>query len=586
MYRCGISFFGGRRWTLLASISFFVMASVMIHAFTPFALAQVPLEGQSGVIEKSLRQSLPQELPPEPKTPKITNKNKPLPRKAPASATTFFIKKIKLTGNTVISNERLMPLIDLQEGKDVNMSILNTIADEIAAVYATEGYLLVRVLIPNQEVKDETVEIVISEGRINKVFVVGNKKLSTEKLQQRMKEVQEEPVLREQTLERVLLELNELMGVKVRAVLKPGDLPGTSDLVMDVTESRPYTFSFDSDNFGSRYTGPVRFGLSMTYANIFTLGDQFATRWSRSEYGQDVYTPFYTVPINSYGTRMKLSYTFLENELKDSLEYLAAGGSLTSVGLEFSHLLHKSQTASFSVRTGLDLKSFENEAQGTNTTKDNLMNVSLGFEGNLSDSFLGRTFYDLNFELGLREGDSSRGLVSRAGGHGKIFTTNVNVTRLQSAKILNSYFILKFQGQINNTRALSSYLMGIGGMGSVRGYPLSAFQGDKGYNLSAEYTVPFPWQVKWHSNFPDLSKVFSVVSFLEHGKIFVRDKRSGEVDQEITTAGGGLKINIPKKENKSPAVSFAVTYGAPVFGSIAPADESYGTVYLNGMINY
>jgi len=586
MYRCGISFFGVRRWTLLVFISVFVMASVIVHAFSPIALAQVPLEGQSEIIEKSLRQSLPKELPSEPKTPKITNKNKPLPRKSPASAAKFFIKKINLTGNTVISNERLMRLIDLEEGKDVNMSMLNAIADEIAAVYASEGYLLVRVFVPNQEVKDETVEMVISEGRINKVFVVGNKKLSTEKLQKRMKMVQEEPALREQTLERVLLELNELMGVKVRAVLKPGDLPGTSDLVMDVTESRPYTFSFDSDNFGSRYTGPVRFGLSMTYANIFTLGDQFATRWSRSEYGQDAYTPFYTVPINSYGTRMKLSYTFLENELKDSLEYLAAGGSFTSAGLEFSHLVHKSQKASFSVRTGLDLKSFENEAQGTNTTKDNLMNVSLGFEGNFSDSFLGRTFYDLNFELGLREGDSSRALVSRASGHGKIFTTNINVTRLQSAKILNSYFILKFQGQMNNTRALSSYLMGIGGMGSVRGYPLSAYQGDKGYNLSAEYTVPFPWQVKLHSNFPDLSQVLSVVSFLEHGKIFVRDKRLGEVNQEITTAGGGLKISVPKREDKSPAVSFAVTYGAPVFKSILPADESYGTVYLNGMINY
>ena len=586
MHRCGISLFRDRQGQLLAFIVILMMASFMIHAFTRLALAQVPLEGQSEVIEKSLRQSLPKELPPKPKAPEITNKNKPLIRKPPAGDPTFFIKKIKLTGNTVISDERLMPLVDLGEGKKVSLGMLNAMANEITAVYATEGYLLARAFIPKQEVKDSTVEIVIYEGKINKVLVQGNKNLSTEKFQQRMKMVQDEAVLKEQTLERVLLELNELMGVEVTTVLKPGDLPGTSDLVMDVTESRPYTVSFDSDNFGSRYTGPVRFGLSMTYANIFTLGDQFATRWTRSEYGQDSYTPFYTVPINSYGTRMKLSYTFLENELKDKLEYLAAGGSLNSVGLELSHLMHKSQTASFSVRTGLDLKSFENEAQGINTTKDNLMNVSLGFEGNLSDSFLGRTFYDLNFELGLREGDSSRGLVSRAGGHGKIFTTNINVIRLQSAKILNSYFILKFQGQMNNTRALSSYLMGIGGMGSVRGYPLSAYQGDKGYNLSTEYTVPFPWQVKWHRNFPDLSKVLSVVSFLEHGKIFVRDKRAGEVDQEITTAGGGLKISIPKKEDKSPAVSFAVTYGAPVFNSILPADESYGTVYLNGMINY
>jgi len=483
MHRCGISLFRDRQVPWLAFILILMMASLMVHAFTRLALAQVPLEGQSEVIEKSLRQSLPKELPPKPKAPKIINKSKPSPKKAPVTGPTFFIKKIKLTGNTVISDERLMPLVDLGEGKDVNLSILNAMANEVTAVYATEGYLLARAFIPKQEVKDSTVEIVIYEGKINKVLVQGNKNLSTEKFQQRMKMVQDEAVLKEQTLERVLLELNELMGVEVTTVLKPGDLPGTSDLVMDVTESRPYTFSFDSDNFGSRYTGPVRFGLSMTYANIFTLGDQFATRWTRSEYGQDSYTPFYTVPINSYGTRMKVSYTFLENELKDRLEYLAAGGSLHSVGLEFSHLLHKSRTASFKVRTGLDLKTFENEAQGINTTKDNLMNVSLGFGGNRSDSYLGRTFYDLKFEMGLRDGDSSRGLVSRAGGHGKVFTTQLNITRLQSAKILNSYFTLRFQGQANNTRSLSSNLMGIGGMGTVRGYPLSAFQGDRGYHL-------------------------------------------------------------------------------------------------------
>ena len=574
MHRCGISLFRDRLGLWLAFIVILVMASLMIHAFARLALAQVPLEGQSEVIEKSLRQSLPKELPPKPKAPKINNKSKPSPSKAPVTGPAFFIKKIKLSGNTVISNERLMPLVDLGEGQKVSLGMLNAMANEITALYATEGYLLARAFVPKQEVKDSTVEIVIYEGKINKVLVQGNKNLSTEKFQQRMKIVQDEAVLKEQTLERVLLELNELMGVEVTTVLKPGDLPGTSDLVMDVTESRPYTFSFDSDNFGSRYTGPVRFGLSMTYANIFTLGDQFATRWTRSEYGQDSYTPFYTIPINSYGTRMKVSYAFLENELKDRLEYLAAGGSLHSVGLELSHLLHKSRTASFKVRTGLDLKTFENEAQGINTTKDNLMNVSLGFGGNRSDSFLGRTFYDLNFELGLREGDSSRALTSRAGGHGKIFTTNINVTRLQSAKVLNSYFTLKFQGQANNTRALSSYLMGIGGIGSVRGYPLSAFQGDRGYNASIEYTVPFP------------SKFLSIFSFLEHGKVFVRKQRAGEVDQEITTAGGGLKINIPKKEKKRPAFSFTVTYGMPVLDSIAPADESYGTVYLNGMINY
>ena len=63
------------------------------------------------------------------------------------------------------------------------MSLLNAIADEVTAVYAAEGYFLARVFVPNQEVKDATVEMVISEGKINKVLVQGNKKLSTEQLQ-------------------------------------------------------------------------------------------------------------------------------------------------------------------------------------------------------------------------------------------------------------------------------------------------------------------------------------------------------------------------------------------------------------------
>ena len=223
MHRCGISLFRDRLGLWLAFIVILMMASFMIHAFARLALAQVPLEGQSEVIEKSLRQSLPKKLPPKPKAPKIINKSKPSPGKAPVNGTTFFIKKIKLTGNTVISDERLMPLVDLGEGKKVSLGMLNAMANEITAVYATEGYLLARAFVPKQEVKDSTVEIVIYEGKINKVLVQGNKKLSTEKFQQRMKMVQDEAVLKEQTLARVLLELNELMGVEVTTVLKPGD---------------------------------------------------------------------------------------------------------------------------------------------------------------------------------------------------------------------------------------------------------------------------------------------------------------------------------------------------------------------------
>ena len=105
---------------------------------------------------------------------------------------------------------------------------------------------------------------------------------------------------------------------------------------------------------------------------------------------------------------------------------------------------------------------------------------------------------------------------------------------MQSTKLLNSYFMLKFTGQVSNTRGLPSALFAVGGMGTVRGYPISANSGDMGYNVSAEYTVPF-----LAKDFPKMQTV-SFITFLEHGQIYVRDPQPGEIDQHITGAGGGL----------------------------------------------
>ena len=66
----------------------------------------------------------------------------------------------------------------------------------------------------------------------------------------------------------------------------------------------------------------------------------------------------------------------------------------------------------------------------------------------------------------------------------------------------------------------------------------------------------------------------------------VRAKKPGEIDQHLTSAGGGVKLTIPTVEGKRPGFSFAATYAIPVFKSIAPADRSYGTIYLNGTIEY
>jgi hypothetical protein len=109
--------FRGRSRLSFLTIAIEVMLNLTIStSIARLASAQVPLEAQSETLENSLRKSLPQEFRPDPKVPKITNKTRPT-GKTPEKGHTFFLKKIKLTGNSVISDEKLMPLVDLCIGR-------------------------------------------------------------------------------------------------------------------------------------------------------------------------------------------------------------------------------------------------------------------------------------------------------------------------------------------------------------------------------------------------------------------------------------------------------------------------------------
>ena len=110
----------------------------------------LPVWGQTdaGIIEKSLRKSRPEfQPPPEVVVPDIQIEDSRELIDAGAGPT-FFVREIKLTGNTLISSEELAPLLALGEGEDMTLGILTLYANEVAAVYAVRGYFLARAFIP------------------------------------------------------------------------------------------------------------------------------------------------------------------------------------------------------------------------------------------------------------------------------------------------------------------------------------------------------------------------------------------------------------------------------------------------------
>jgi len=595
---------GGKVTSEYPTVKFFLtqilFAGIIVMAFSLQSYAQTAAE-PGGIIEKSLEQSRPTFAPPpEEKPPEIIIEDS---RKLedPGAGPTFFVKKVIIEGNTLIDDATLAPLVDVEGGMDLTLGILALMANEITAFYATEGYFLTRAFVPQQELIDGTVKIQVSEGRVGNVTIKGNKRYDSKDFLEWMKLVQGEPVLREQTLEETLKQLNSFLGVNVRSILRPGELPGTSDLVLDVTESSPYLFSYDMDNFGSNYTGENRFGFNGTVGSVFTLGDQFSMRFLTTDMTMSSYSPSYIVPVNHLGTRFRLAYTFSENELGRGLKNQSAGGNSHSYTLELSHPLSMVRDSQMNVRGGINVLVLENENLKDRkiTTKETLQNLYFGLGGNFTDNYLGRNFYDLKLQRGLRLMPTYLRTPSRDGGNNDAFIAVLNLTRIQKTQFFKSYFTIKFNGQVTDKRVLSSGKKLVGGMGSVRGYTLAEVSGDMGYNTSIDYTIPFPKPIKLFKDFPTLDQILSFNMFVDYAKVFTRDKLDADSpDDEISGYGVGVTLNVPKKQGKYPGFSFALSYAQPVpgmdeparstggFGPSKPIPTPRGTVYLSSMIRY
>lgn len=567
---------------------FFPVILLFIYASEARGDIKYPRSTDAGVVDKSLRQS----APPSPTPPDLKNTDSSenetfSPSQLSDTGEKIFVKRIVIEGNTIFDTKTLSQLVDVGKGKDLTFRQLNREANKITAFYAQRGYILCRAVIPEQVVKNSVVKLLVREGKIDRVIVVGNKNLSKDDFQRRFDPIKKEQAFNEESLDTVLRNLNNLMGVTVKSTLKPGELPGTSDLILNVKESNPYTFGLDGDNFGSRFTGRDRFGIYGSDSHLLKFGDQVSLRYMKSNQDQNYGQASYLVPINNLGTTVKNTVTYSQFNLGQNLSALNAGGNSFIYTPEISHPLYVSRNGRLAVSAGFDLKNFNNTQLNSTASNDRLRELFLSLGGNTSDQFKGQTYFDVRVQRGLSETDPNRPLLSRVGGRGDVTIGLLNITRYQNANLWNSYFILKGIGQLSSDRLLSPDLLSIGGMGTVRGYQLADRSGDQGYVGSVEYVLPFPWKTPSGFKHITLNDILSVTAFIDHGRIFVRNPQVSESDASLSGYGFSLRIIVPKpgEEKWKPTTSFTLGFAKPL-GGPTPSDGSNNVWYLNGTMNF
>lgn len=471
----------------------------------------------------------------------------------------IVIKKINLTGNTVIPTAELTPIISKYEGKELTFKDLTEMSRELESTYHTRGYFLAQAYLPEQEIKEGVIKVVILEGKLGKVLIKGAKFYNQEFIRKHFHPAKKGIIFYSEFIKSLLL-INENSDCDVRATLMRGKEPGTTDIMLTIKDKLPLHTYFDFNNFGSRYISKNRYDLSGMYTNLFMAGDTLYLRGvlgqppNRMKFARGEYGWF----LNSYGTKVKFSYDWLEYDCIKDLKQIDASGKSEIYGVDVTHPFIRNRNTSLDAGMGFDYKSVYDYQLSETITDDEVRLLKLKVKYDHLDSLQGRNYFLGMIGWGLdiwgaRSENASptafpNQFLSRPGSGGEFTKLNMSFVRVQKLP-WSSFVILKLSGQYASDDVPVPEQFTIGGADSVRGYAPAEYLGDMGYDASFEWRFPPPFIGE--RRFPFLNRrvkeTVQLVTFVDHGSVYYHnyDPATEKRQKHITGAGVGIRFNLP-----------------------------------------
>ena len=225
-----------------------LLLAIVPQAASGQALAQLP---QADI---SRQRVAPLPLPQQDFDLRIQNPEKaPTPRAV--DEIEFEVSAIRIVGADHLDAGAGHAFFAPLEHRKIVLQELRDAAQKLEQHYRAKGYFLTRVIVPPQKVRDGVLEVQVIEGYVDAAFVDAPNDRARTLIERMVRPIPAEQPLRLAALEQVLLRGNDLPGLTLTSVLRPGALPGSSDLVLTV-KNRPTQFFASYSNSGSDTLGP------------------------------------------------------------------------------------------------------------------------------------------------------------------------------------------------------------------------------------------------------------------------------------------------------------------------------------------
>lgn len=469
----------------------------------------------------------------------------------------FMLRGVTVNGSTVYGAEQFGPLYQGLVGREVSLLDVYNVANQITARYRNDGYVLSQAVVPQQQIRDGIVRIQVVEGRINRVIIKDEGKLASYNyLLQYAERLKASQPVTQRELERYLLLLNDFPGMRVSGVLAPSDVPGTSDLILEVTYKRIDAYA-SIDNRGSRFLGPFQAEVSGAYNGLIDTGDRLLYRYVVSLFQPrelQFHEARFQTPFMGYGTILEVWGNYSRTKPGFTLRFLDIEGESWSWNIKLKQPLIRTRAMNWWVYGQFSWQNTTNDVLTATISDDRLRVFRYGTTFEVVDGFRGINYVDLQVSHGI-DGLGARGN-SREFGRTDFTKVTLDLQRNQQIWGPVSAFV-QFAGQYAATQLLAQEEFGLGGRTYGRAFDPSEKTGDHGMAVAAElrYTIE-------DLKLPvlDLPTSLQLYGFGDWGRVYHIDSSTRKPFEQLASAGVGMRFTV------GPRLSGQVEGAVPLYG--------------------
>ena len=468
---------------------------------------------------------------------------------------------IVTTGIDMLNQPSFRNMVTPFLGKPLTFDGLNRITHDVTAYYTSQKHPLVSAIVPEQDVQNGVVQIVVTEFRVGRIRTRGNHWFPSSVVSAPLDLHYGDTIDSTQLLSR-LDAINANPFRHVNLVYEPAQEAGYTDLVLQTQDRFPVRFFTGFDNSGTVATGHNRWNAGVSWGNAFGLDQQLTYQFSSSS---DLYLG------SSRGPGLPGGPSFVSHALTWSMP-LSFGDSISVFGdyqravpnigsdfglvglngqasIRYNHILPRTENFVQSIQAGYDFKTTNNDLNFSGVTvSSNSVEIDqfpISYSANLTDRLgVNSSSTILAYSPGGLTPNNTPSAFARASyGFGLASSRYVylkeDFSRLTKLPF-NAVWSTRIVAQASNAGLLYTEQLVAGGPDLLRGYQTNSILGDQGVIVSNELRAP-PLRNLFRQPIGSLQ----FLGFWDYGSLHGKEAVAGyDTTLDASSIGTGLRYSL------------------------------------------